>query len=112
MVPTPCEEWPACYDARDIASVAQDIHVAFPASYGLSVKVFSKVLRQRDGTAVVLYQDIYDIQPVYMLYHPLQNPFLKKDAIAAGLSGQRVRLGRQSVATPQTTALLGQRARW
>ncbi len=39
VVPTPFEAWSACYKPREISPAAQDIPVAFPASYGLSEKV-------------------------------------------------------------------------
>jgi hypothetical protein len=68
------------------------------------VKVLFKALKTLDGTAVVVYEDVYESQPVYMLYHPLRNPYTMKKAIAAGILGKRVRLRQHSVAAQQTDA--------
>ena len=73
VVPTPFTAWPACYELQEISPAAQDIRVAFPASYGLSEKVLSKVIRKRKTLGVVLHEDVYDNQPVYMLYHALRD---------------------------------------
>jgi hypothetical protein len=77
--PTPMEDWESFSEVYPDDSEPIDIRDKFPAPYGLSAEALYEVLATR---TVDVYADKWCNKDVYVLYHPLNNPY-KSRAIAA-----------------------------
>jgi len=74
-VPTPLEDWESFEDVVPVEGDAIDIRQKFSAPYGFSAEALYTVML---GCSVDTYEEDWNGKKVYVLFHPLNNPYKSK----------------------------------